>query len=692
MKLALYFIGIVSLLFFHNTELKGQVNITYVVDVSLYLDSGNVLDSTGMRIGGRFSSMGINNIPDWTPSSSPCAMTHLGFNKWSITIQYPDSAKGKFQDFKFVNGNWGPGRDERSAELAGCGYISGGIVNRRIMIPNQDSTFRYCWNRCNPCPIQFSVLTGEASAVTSTSATVSGFISGTGIIQQGIVYGTNPNPTIQNSFAIDAGTGDGSFSATLSNLNPGTTYYFKSFAKRNSGTTYGNVASFTTMISGQLVPVTFRVNITNYLAEGNVLGSGGIRIAGDFTKRGAMRGSNPIPDWNPADSNSLMQNLGNNLWSITIAYPDSSLGKVQRFRYVNTDLVNAENSDSLIAGGCALLESGNINRIYTIGFLADSLEYCWNRCSAVCGPAPSAPVVSANQANNISFHSALIPSNATGNGILLRGICYSTSPAPDTSANIVLAPATSGNADVLLEGLSPGTTYFARAFAANNIGISYSQELSFSTVQAFDITYRVDISNYLAAGNTVGANGIRIGGNFSDMSSTLPNWTPSAAACAMTNEGNNFWSITVFYPESAAGQTQRYKFVNNDWGTNEGSPNLVTGGCGVVDGADVNRILVLPSGGSILTYCWDECSTSCEVSVNDDLNASGFSIYPNPFEDRIQLTSLKGGRITLLNLVGKTEFVTEIAPGIEEIKIPELKKGLYFLRHSEGKTVPVLRK
>jgi hypothetical protein len=256
----------------------------------------------------------------------------------------------------------------------------------------------------------------------------------------------------------------------------------------------------------------------------------------------------------------------------------------------------------------------------------------------------------------------------------------------------VSAPATSGNADVLLEGLSPGTTYYARAFAANNIGISYSQELSFTTVQAFGVTYKVDISAYLAAGNTVGPNGIRIGGNFSERGSTLPNWTPSAAACTMNNEGNNIWSITVFYPDSAAGKTQRYKFVNNDWGTNEGSPNLVTGGCGVLDGADVNRILVLPSGGGTFPYCWDECSTSCEVSVKDGLNAFGFSIHPNPFEDRIQFTSLKGGHITLLNLLGKTEFSAEIGPGIQEVKLPELKTGLYFLQHSEGKIVPVLRK
>jgi hypothetical protein len=162
--------------------------------------------------------MGINNIPDWTPSAGPCAMTNLGFNKWSITVQYPDSAIGKFQDFKFVNGNWGPGKDERSTDLASCGSINGGIVNRRIQIPNQDSTYRYCWNRCSPCPLQFTVLTGEASSVTSSSATLSGYVTGTGIIQQGILFGTNPNPVIQNSSAIDPGIQEIKISALRTGL------------------------------------------------------------------------------------------------------------------------------------------------------------------------------------------------------------------------------------------------------------------------------------------------------------------------------------------------------------------------------------------------------------------------------------------------------------------------------------------
>ena len=112
------------------------------------------------------------------------------------------------------------------------------------------------------------------------------------------------------------------------------------------------------------------------------------------------------------------------------------------------------------------------------------------------------------------------------------------------------------------------------------------------------VTYKVDISNYLAGGATLGANGIRIGGNFTALNSPLPDWTPSAVQCGMTNTGNNIWSISVTYPSTSVGQTQTYKFVNNNWGTNEGvaGSTIASGGCGEDDGGgNINRKLVIPA-------------------------------------------------------------------------------------------------
>ncbi len=132
------------------------------------------------------------------------------------------------------------------------------------------------------------------------------------------------------------------------------------------------------------------------------------------------------------------------------------------------------------------------------------------------------------------------------------------------------------------------------------------------------VTYKVDITDYLAAGNTLGAGGIRIGGNFSDQGATnaagtaIPNWTPSNPLCALSDQGNNIWAITITYPASSVGATQLYKFVNNDWGTNEGTDpanTLVSGGCAVLDGGNnTNRTLEIPAANTTLCYVWDGCA------------------------------------------------------------------------------------
>ncbi len=67
----------------------------------------------------------------------------------------------------------------------------------------------------------------------------------TAITAKGIAYGTSPNPTTANSIA-SAGTGSGDFSANLTGLTPGTTYYARAYATNTSGTYYGAQVSFTT--------------------------------------------------------------------------------------------------------------------------------------------------------------------------------------------------------------------------------------------------------------------------------------------------------------------------------------------------------------------------------------------------------------------------------------------------------------
>lgn len=90
--------------------------------------------------------------------------------------------------------------------------------------------------------------TTSISSITQSSAQSGGVITldgGATIIAKGICYSTSPNPTIANSKTTD-GTGTGSFTSSIANLIPNTTYYVRAYATNSAGTGYGNEVVFNT--------------------------------------------------------------------------------------------------------------------------------------------------------------------------------------------------------------------------------------------------------------------------------------------------------------------------------------------------------------------------------------------------------------------------------------------------------------
>ena len=85
--------------------------------------------------------------------------------------------------------------------------------------------------------------------ITSTSATVGGNLlndGGATMRQCGICWGTNENPTINNSIASIGELTLGEYALELTNLVPGTTYHARAFATNSVGTSYGEDVTFTT--------------------------------------------------------------------------------------------------------------------------------------------------------------------------------------------------------------------------------------------------------------------------------------------------------------------------------------------------------------------------------------------------------------------------------------------------------------
>lgn len=89
-----------------------------------------------------------------------------------------------------------------------------------------------------------TVVTLAAKDITKTSAVINGSIADTGngqITECGFYYGKTSNPTTKISTSIIT-----SFSYNLSQLEEGTTYYYKAYAKNAKGESCGEVLSFTT--------------------------------------------------------------------------------------------------------------------------------------------------------------------------------------------------------------------------------------------------------------------------------------------------------------------------------------------------------------------------------------------------------------------------------------------------------------
>ncbi len=205
----------------------------------------------------------------------------------------------------------------------------------------------------------------------------------------------------------------------------------------------------------------------------------------------------------------------------------------------------------------------------------------------------------------------------------------------------------------------------------------------------FDVTYKVDVTNY-AATTPVAANGIRIGGNFGDHGATVAagpvaSWSPADANSAMTDEGNNIWSITVSYPVASIGAVQFYKFVNGDWGANEGTDpanTIAVDSCGVDDGAgNINRTYALMPG--TVCYVWDAC-TACGVSVAENAIAN-LTVAPNPASDVVNFSfeanSAATATVTLFDLTGKVVATQTVATSTVtnvEMNTTALQAGSYI--------------
>lgn len=126
-------------------------------------------------------------------------------------------------------------------------FLVNGVVSCKKETPEEPST-----TNNTPTPTSTETIpaltTSTVGNISSTTASGGGSITSNGgalITTRGICWSVTAQPTINDSISY-SGSGNGFFTANMTNLTTGTTYYVRAFATNAVGTAYGNQVLFTT--------------------------------------------------------------------------------------------------------------------------------------------------------------------------------------------------------------------------------------------------------------------------------------------------------------------------------------------------------------------------------------------------------------------------------------------------------------
>ena len=161
---------------------------------------------------------------------------------------------------------------------------------------------------------------------------------------------------------------------------------------------------------------------------------------------------------------------------------------------------------------------------------------------------PTIPAVSTTDVTNVTQTSVTLGGNVSSEGDALvqeRGICWSMTSNPTVSDNKISNGVGLGSFTGTISGLTAGTTYHARAYAKNSVGVAYGTDVQFTTN-----SIQLDVTTFSGAnGKATAQNKVDLGGKFD--------------VTAVPNLGYMTDSITVNGVKFNLNGTNTYTVMNN---------------------------------------------------------------------------------------------------------------------------------
>lgn len=447
--------------------------------------------------------------------------------------------------------------------------------------------------------------TNQVSSITATSAVSGGTITtdgGANITSKGICWSTNQSPTTIDG-KIENGAGSSNFISSITGLSPGITYYIRAFAINIIGTAYGNQITF---ITPAILPVlttteTLAVTSNSATSGGNITSDGGSTI----TARGVCWGINQ----NPTTADNKTENgMGTGIFSSSIS--GISPGQTYYIRAYATNSVGTAYGNQITLSTPAIL-----------------------------------PLLTTIDATSVTSTTAISGGNITNDGgaaITTRGVCWSLNHNPTTTGNKTENGVGIGIYTSSISGLSPGKTYYIRAYATNSIGTAYGNQITAMTPAVIPIVSTTPASGIASTTANSGGNITSDGG--SSITARGVCWSLNqnpTTANSKTENGSGSGSFSSSLTGLSPTQTYYIRaYAINSIGTSYGNQISITTteilpelntieATAITSSTATSGGNITNDGGSAITsrgVCWST-STSPSVSNSKTIDGSGTGSY-----------------------------------------------------------------